>query len=114
MEGNDTDLSETNYSDTEINYSVEEEESKSQNYQKIEKATKYDKDYIYELVQTRFLASGYSQTAIDYLVMGKFDQRYHYALDNMRFAQNAEAVADYVFNGLDSDLQLSLRKISSS
>lgn len=114
-EGNDTDLSDTNTSDTDFNIREDEEDRRSdKNLEKIEKVTKYDKDYVYELVQARFLKNGYSQGTIDYLVMQSFDKRYHYALEHMRFARNSEAVADYVFNGLDSDLQLSLRKISNS
>ncbi|MGT2638070.1 hypothetical protein ACVRWL_09940 [Streptococcus ratti] len=35
-------------------------------------------------------------------------------VNDMRYAPNAEAVANYVFTGLNSDLQLTLRKISSS
>ncbi|WP_019793946.1 replication initiator protein A, partial [Streptococcus sobrinus] len=79
--------------------------------QKIEKATKYDKDYIYQIVYDRFIADGIPQATVDYLAMGNFDQRYQYALENMRYAPNAEAVADYVFTGLSSDLQLAMRKV---
>ncbi|MDT9554900.1 replication initiator protein A [Streptococcus mutans] len=91
----------------------EEERISDKNPEKIEKATKYDKDYIYELVQARFLDKGYSQGTVDYLVMQTFDQRYRYALEHMRFARSSEAVADYVFNGLNSDLQMSLRKLAT-
>lgn len=78
---------------------------------KIDKATKYDKDYIYQIVYDRFIAEGIPQATVDYLAMGNFDQRYQYALENMRYAPNAEAVADYVFTGLSSDLQLAMRKV---
>lgn len=32
--------------------------------------------------------------------MRHFDNRYQYALENMRFARAAEVIADYVFNGI--------------
>ncbi|VHC61081.1 replication initiator protein A [Streptococcus pyogenes] len=32
--------------------------------------------------------------------MRHFDDRYQYALDNMRFARTAEVIAEYVFNGI--------------
>lgn len=118
-EGNDTELNDTELNGTELNdtefiWEEDEEKVPPETSQKIEKATKYDKDYVYQLVLNQFIAEGVSQATVDYLAMGNFDQRYQYALENMRYAPNAEAVANYVFTGLNSDLQLTLRKISSS
>lgn len=119
----DTEYSETNISDTknsETNFNIGEDEEDIEPdpnpetikpSRKIDKATKYDKDYIYQIVYERFIAEGIPQATVDYLAMGNFDQRYQYALENMRYAPNAEAVADYVFTGLSSDLQLAMRKV---
>lgn len=108
----------TNNNKTDFNIREDEEEKEPDKNSedikashKIEKATKYDKDYIYQIVYERFIAEGIPQATIDYLAMGNFGQRYQYALENMRYAPNAEAVADYVFTGLSSDLQLAMRKV---
>lgn len=110
-EGNDTELNETEYSDTDFIWEEDEEKVPPKTSQKIEKATKYDKDYVYQLVLNQFIAEGVSQATVDYLAMGNFDQRYQYALENMRYAPNAEAVASYVFTGLNSDFQLAMRRL---
>lgn len=33
-------------------------------------------------------------------IMIPFEERYRYALENMRFARSSEVIAEYVFNGL--------------
>ncbi|MFS1664319.1 replication initiator protein A [Streptococcus sp. zg-JUN1979] len=101
--------SETKKSKTKESFLEEEEEirassenKENQSYpisRKIEQATKYDRDYIFELVHSQLLAENYSKSSADYL-MCHFDKRYELALDNMRFARSAEAIADYVFNGI--------------
>ncbi len=115
---NKTNNNKTNNNKTDFNIREDEEEKEPDKNSedikashKIEKATKYDKDYIYQIVYERFIAEGIPQATIDYLAMGNFGQRYQYALENMRYAPNAEAVADYVFTGLSSDLQLAMRKV---
>lgn len=110
-EGNDTDLNETEYSDTDFIWEEDEEKAHPKTSQKIDKATKYDKDYVYQLVLDQFITEGIPQATVDYLAMGNFDQRYQYALENMRYAPNAEAVASYVFTGLNSDFQLAMRRL---
>lgn len=35
--------------------------------------------------------------------MVHFDNRYQYALENMRFADRSETIAEYVFNGVLSE-----------
>lgn len=42
--------------------------------------------------------------------MPRFEERYLYALENMRFARFAEAVAENVFNGIFSDFNQDMRK----
>lgn len=42
--------------------------------------------------------------------MPRFEERYLYALENMRFARFAEAVAENVFNGIFSDFNQYMRK----
>lgn len=115
---NKTNNNKTDNNKTDFNIREDEEEKESDKNSetikpshKIDKATKYDKDYIYQIVYDRFIAEGIPQATIDYLAMGNFGQRYQYALENMRYAPNAEAVADYVFTGLSSDLQLAIRKV---
>ena len=100
---NDTDIS-----DTELIISEEDEEKATQNstnknpnslFRKVDKATKYDKDYICDLVYAQLLEDNYSETVIS-AIMLPFEDRYKYALENMRFARSSEMVAEYVYNGL--------------
>lgn len=105
---NDTDNNDTDISDTELVISEEDEERADQNlknrtpeslFRKVDKATKYDKEYIYDLVYTQLLEDKYSETVVTFIMM-PFEERYKYALENMRFARSSEMVAEYVYNGL--------------
>lgn len=116
-EPNDTDSSEPEFSDTD--FSLEEEEEKApQNPEgknrgnlsrKVDKATKYDRDYIWNLVHAQLLKENFSQSAADY-AMVHFDDRYQYALKNMRYARSSEMVAEYVFNGIVAEWNQNIRK----
>ncbi|SQF59821.1 IFN-response binding factor 1 [Streptococcus pyogenes] len=68
----------------------------------------YDKDYIWSLVHSQLREGGLSQAASD-LVMSYFEERYAYALEHIRFARTAEAIAEYVFNGVLSEWTKQLR-----
>ena len=89
----------------------DEEETESQtskkcdndNFQrKVDRVTRYDRDYIWGLVHDQLRQVGLSQAASDYAMI-YFDHRYQYALENMRFADRAETIAEYVFNGVLSE-----------
>lgn len=88
--------SETEDSETEF---PSEDEEEIRLTRKVEKMSSYDKDYIWGLVHDQFRREGFSRNAAEF-VMRHFDDRYQYALDNMRFARTAEAIAEYVFNGI--------------
>lgn len=92
----ETEDSETNSSETEL---LSEDEEEIGLTRKVEKTSPYDKDYIWELVYDQFRREGFSRNAAEF-VMRHFDDRYQYALTNMRFARTAEAIAEYVFNGI--------------
>ena len=105
---NDTDISDTDINDTELIISEEDEEKATQNsknkdpnslFRKVDKATQYDKDYICDLIYAQLLEDDYSETVIS-VIMLPFEERYKYALENMRFAHSSEMVAEYVYNGL--------------
>lgn len=51
------------------------------------------------LVHDQLRQVGLSQVASDYAMI-HFDKHYAYALENMRFADRAETIAEYVFNGV--------------
>ena len=116
-EPNDTDSSEPEFSDTD--FSLEEEEEKApQNPEgknkgnlsrKVDKATKYDRDYIWNLVHDQLLKENFSQATADY-AMVHFDDRYQYALENMLYARSSEMVAEYVFNGIVAEWNQNIRK----
>ncbi|WP_171963551.1 replication initiator protein A [Streptococcus salivarius] len=104
---NDTDYSDTNISDTDIPSDDDEEmahSSQDDNYQntlnrKVDEATQYDRDYIWGLVYDRLRQEGFSRASADF-VMRHFDDRYQYALENMRYADSTEKIAEFVFNGI--------------
>ncbi len=109
----ETEVSETNMSETKESESViedeEEKESltrkKSDNdhfHRKVDRVTRYDRDYIWGLVHDQLRQVGLSRAASDYAMI-YFDNRYQYALENMRFADRAETIAEYVFNGILSE-----------
>ena len=116
-EPNDTDSSEPEFSDTD--FSLEEEEEKApQNSEeknrvnlsrKVDKVTKYDRDYIWNLVHAQLLKENFSQSAADY-AMVHFDDRYEYALENMKYASSSERIAEYVFNGIVAEWNQNIRK----
>ena len=66
---------------------------------KMDRVTRYDRDYIWGLVHDQLRQVGLSQVASDYAMI-HFDKHYAYALENMRFADRAETIAEYVFNGV--------------
>ena len=76
---------------------------------KVEKVTKYDRDYIWGLVQDQFRREGFSETASE-IAMTDFERIYQYALDNVRFVRRAEVLAEFVFNGLYSVWNNRVRK----
>lgn len=88
--------SETEESETEI---LSEDEEEMVLTRKVEKTTVYDKEYIWGLVYDQLIREGFTQGAAEF-AMRHFDNRYQYALENMRFARTAEVIADYVFNGI--------------
>lgn len=115
---NDTEYSETNNKDTELVISKEDEERFPRNSQnnkqdslsrKVDKATKYDRDYIWNLVYEQLLKEKFTATTADYAMI-YFDGRYKYALENMRFARSSEIIAEYVFNGIVSELNQTIRR----
>lgn len=116
-EPNDTDSSEPEFSDAD--FSLEEEEEKApQNSEeknrvnlsrKVDKVTKYDRDYIWNLVHAQLLKENFSQSAADY-AMVHFDDRYEYALENMKYASSSERIAEYVFNGIVAEWNQNIRK----
>ena len=104
---NDTDNSDTNISDTDIPSDDDEEmaySSQDDKYQntlnrKVDEATQYDRDYIWRLVYDRLRKEGFSRVSADFVIR-HFDERYQYALENMRYASSTEKIAEFVFNGI--------------
>ena len=76
---------------------------------KVEKVTKYDRDYIWGLVQDKFRREGFSETASE-IAMTDFERIYQYALDNVRLVRRAEVLAEFVFNSLYSVWNNRVRK----
>ena len=118
---NDTEYSETNNNETELCISEEDEEKATQNsknkdpnslFRRVDKATMYDRDYIWNLVYEQLLKEKFTATTADYAMI-YFDDRYKYALENMRFARSSEIVAEYVFNGIVSELNQTIRRQQS-
>ena len=112
------DPNDTEYSETKLCISEEDEEKATQNsknkapnslFRKVDKATKYDRDYIWNLVYEQLLKEEFTATTADYAMI-YFDGRYKYALENMRFARSSEIIAEYVFNGIVSELNQTIRR----
>ena len=112
---NDTEYSDTEYNNT---YSEEDEEKTTKNPEeknqnslsrKVDKATQYDRDYIWDLVHDQLLKENFTPASADYAMI-HFEERYQYALANMRFARSSEMVAEYVFNGIIAEMNQALRK----
>lgn len=117
-EANDTEYSDTEFSETNISLSEDEEEKTNQNPEeknqnqlsrKVDKATRYDRDYIWALVHDQLLKENFTQATADYAMI-HFEERYQYALDNMRFASSSEKIAEYVFNGIIAEWNQTIRK----
>ena len=110
--------SKTKKSDIKVN-NFEDDDEKNKNFQKInrepilskkvENVTRYDKDYIWQLVYDRLIKENLTQKNTEVLMI-KFDQRYQYALQNMKYIHSSEQLAEYVFNGLLAEWNLKLRK----
>lgn len=103
-----TKVSETKESNNKVSHFDDDEEmahsSQDDKYQntlnrKVDEATQYDRDYIWGLVYDRLRQERFSKASADF-VMRHFDERYQYALDNMRYAASTEKVAEFVFNGI--------------
>ncbi|MDY2963728.1 replication initiator protein A [Streptococcus dysgalactiae] len=92
-----------------VSQTFEEEKIYSAISRKVDKATKYDREYIYELVHDQLLKENFSQTSADFAMI-HFDTRYQYALENMRFAHSSEVIAEYVFNGILAEMNQVIRK----
>ena len=109
-----TEVGNSDSNDTD-NYSFEEEfntttTQKQKNIsRKVDRFTKYNKDYIWQPVDDQLLKEKFSNTTAEF-VMSRLEERYLYALENMRFARSAEAVAENVFNGIFSDFNQDMRK----
>ncbi|WP_416468568.1 replication initiator protein A [Streptococcus thermophilus] len=115
---NKTENNKTENNKTDVILSEDEEERATQKSErknqdslsrKVDKATKYDREYIYSLVHDQLLKENFSQTSADYAMI-HFDDRYKYALENMRFAHSSEVIAEYVFNGILAEVNQSMRK----
>ncbi|CAM3192211.1 replication initiator protein A [Streptococcus dysgalactiae] len=98
-------------SEDEDEKATQKSERKIQNQlsRKIDRVTQYDREYIWNLVHDQLLKENFTKTSADYAMI-HFDDRYNYALENMRFARSSEMVAEYVFNGIVSEWNQSMRK----
>lgn len=103
-----TKVSETKESNNKVSHFDDDEEmahsSQDDKYQntlnrKVDEATQYDRDYIWGLVYDRLRQERFSKASADF-VMRHFDERYQYALENMRYASSTEKIAEFVFNGI--------------
>ena len=108
----ETERSVTNFSETENRDILSEDEEEKLVERKVDKVTRYDRDYFWVLVHDQLKSEGLSQTTADY-AMTYFDERYAYALENMRFAKSAEVIADYVFNGVLAEWTKHVRKVQN-
>lgn len=103
-----TKVSEIKESNNKVSHFDDEEEmahsSQDDKYQntlnrKVDEVTQYDRDYIWGLVYERLRQERFSKASADF-VMRHFDERYQYALENMRYASSTEKIAEFVFNGI--------------
>lgn len=115
---NKTDSNKTDSNKTDIILSEEDEEKAPQSpkeknqdklSRKVDKATQYDHEYIWALVHDQLLKENFTQATADYAMI-HFEERYQYALDNMRFASSSEKIAEYVFNGIIAEWNQTIRK----
>lgn len=103
----ETEVSETKYSETDSLFIEDEEDRNTQPIlkRKVEKVTKYDRDYIWGLVQDQFRREGFSETASE-IAMTDFERIYQYALDNVRFVRRAEVLAEFVVQNRENPDEL--------
>lgn len=110
--------SKTKKNKNKIILSEDEEESPSQNLEeknqellsrKVDKATQYDREYIWDLVHEQLLNDNFTETTASYILLN-FENRYQYALENMEYASSSERIAEYVYNGLLASYNSIIRK----
>lgn len=115
---NKTENNKTENNKTDVILSEDEEERATQKSErknqdslsrKVDKATKYDREYIWNLVHDQLLKENFTQATADYAMI-YFDDRYQHALDNMKFARSSEMVAEYVFNGIVAKWNQTVRR----
>ena len=85
--------------DEEMAHSSQDDKYQNTLNRKVDEATQYDRDYIWGLVYERLRQERFSKASADF-VMRHFDDRYQYALENMRYASSTEKIAEFVFNGI--------------
>ena len=85
--------------DEEMAHSSQDDKYQNTLNRKVDEATQYDRDYIWGLVYDHLRQEGFSRASADF-VMRHFDDRYQYALENMRYASSTEKIAEFVFNGI--------------
>ncbi|MBS6891351.1 MAG: replication initiator protein A [Streptococcus salivarius] len=85
--------------DEEMAHSSQDDKYQNTLNRKVDEATQYDRDYIWGLVYERLRQERFSKASADF-VMRHFDERYQYALENMRYAASTEKIAEFVFNGI--------------
>lgn len=85
--------------DEEMAHSSQDDKYQNTLNRKVDGATQYDRDYIWGLVYERLRQERFSKASADF-VMRHFDERYQYALENMRYASSTEKIAEFVFNGI--------------
>lgn len=76
---------------------------------KVEKVTPYDREYIWGLVHDGLKQEGFTVNAADFAMI-LFDDRYQYALENMKYARTAEMIAQYVLNGIVAEWNQKIRQ----
>lgn len=85
--------------DEEMAHSSQDDKYQNTLNRKVDEATQYGRDYIWGLVYDRLRQERFSKASADF-VMRHFDERYQYALENMRYASSTEKIAEFVFNGI--------------
>lgn len=75
--------------DEEMAHSSQDDKYQNTLNRKVDEATQYDRDYIWGLVYDRLRQERFSKASADF-VMRHFDERYQYALENMRYASSTE------------------------
>ena len=89
----------SHFDDEEMAHSSQDDKYQNTLNRKVDEATQYDRDYIWGLVYERLRQERFSKASADF-VMRHFDERYQYALENMRYASSTEKIAEFVFNGI--------------